>query len=146
MNLKLFFLSFLCTICILFSTVKICDAQSTKADLLIGDWTDSNKETLVHCYKQNGKYYGKTTWIENLADRGKPLPKSQQHWINMVVMKDFEFNVADNEWANGTIYQPRTDKTYTAFVKLKDKNTLQVTGYVWFRFLSESEIFTRVNN
>ena len=123
--------------------LKISYAQVHKADVLIGDWQDSKKQTLIHCYKLNGKYYAKAVWIENLEAIGKPLPKNEQHWINMVVMKDFEYN--ESEWVNGTIYNPKTDKTYAAFIKLVNQNTLQLTGYLWFRFLGESELFTRVN-
>ncbi len=119
-------------------------SQVNKADALLGDWQDSKMQTLIHCYKLNGKYYAKTIWIENLEAIGKPLSKEEEHWINMVVMKDFEFN--KKEWVNGTIYNPKTDKTYTAFIKLLNPNTLLLTGYVWFRFLSSSEQFTRVNN
>lgn len=117
-------------------------SQATNPDLIIGDWMDEKKEVLVRCYKENGKYYGKTIWIENLHDRGKPLPPNEQHWINMVVMKDFVFD--KDEWNNGKIYVPKSDKTYTAFVKAMGNNILKVTGFVWFRFLSESQIFIRV--
>ena len=124
--------------------LKISYAQAHKSDVLIGDWQDSKKQTLIRCYKLNGKYYAKAIWIENLEAIGKPLPKDEQHWINMVVMKDFEF--IENEWTNGTIYNPKTDRTYSAYIKLVNQNTLRLTGYLWFRFLGASELFTRVNN
>ena len=117
-------------------------AQAYKADLVIGDWQGSKRQTLIRCFKLNGKYYAKAVWIENLEAIGEPLPKDEQHWINMVVMKDFEF--IENEWTNGTIYNPKTDKTYCAYIKLINQDTLQLTGYLWFRFLGESELFTRV--
>ena len=123
---------------------KIGFAQVYKADELIGDWQDAKKQTLIRCYKLNGKYYARTIWIENIGAIGKPLPKDEQHWINMVVMKDFEYS--ENEWVNGTIYNPKTDRTYTAFIKLINQNTLRLTGFLWFRFFAESELFTRVNN
>ncbi len=118
-------------------------AQSNKGDAILGDWMDSKKETLVHCYKQNGKYFAKLLWVENLEAIGKPLPPDEQYWINMVVMKDFEYK--NDEWANGTIYQPKTDKTYSAYLKLKDNNSLVVVGYIFFRIFSQSELFTRVS-
>ncbi len=121
-------------------------AQNNKADLLIGDWIDSKKEILVRCYKSNGKYFAKTLWVENLADIGKPLPKEEQHWINMIVMKDFEYDCKNSEWINGTIYQPKTNRTYTAYIKHDKYNTIQVVGYIWFRIFCESIVFTRVIN
>lgn len=126
---------------LLFITSVNCTAQS-KGDQLIGRWMDSKHQMLVNCYKENGKYFAKVLWVENLKEPGKPLPKERQHWINMIAMKDFEYK--DNEWTNGTIYQPKTDKTYSAFITPVDENTIRVTGYVWLRVFSESEIFVRV--
>ena len=120
------------------------NAQVPNGDLLLGDWTDSKKETIVHCYKQDGKYYAKTIWIQYLAHPDKPLPQHMQKWLNVMVMKGFKFE--KNEWTNGVIFQPRTNKTYSAYIRLKDNNTMQVTGYVWLRFFSESETFSRVSD
>ena len=125
---------------------KLSIAQTSKEDKLIGDWMDASKETLVRCYKVGDKYYAKLLWVENKEDIGKPLPKEEQHWINMVVMKDFKYDLDNNEWINGTIYQPKTDNTYTAFLNLKSDNVLQVTGYVLLRMFNEKAIFTRVIN
>ena len=124
--------------------IRTTYAQVPNGDLLLGDWTDSKKETIVHCYKQDGKYYAKTIWIQYLAHPDKPLPKHMQKWLNVMVMKDFKFE--KNEWTNGVIFQPRTNKTYSAYIRLKDNNTMQVTGYVWLRFFSESETFSRVSD
>jgi uncharacterized protein (DUF2147 family) len=117
-------------------------AQTIKPDMIIGDWTDEKKEVLIRSYKENGKYYAKILWVENLKDRGKPLPKHEQHWINMVIMKDFVFD--EDEWNSGKIYVPKSNKTYTAYIKAINYNVLKITGFVWFRFLSESQIFNRV--
>ena len=129
---------------LLFFAYANSNAQSIKAELITGNWMDLKKQTIVHCYKQDGKYYGKLLWAENLEAIGKPLPPDEQHWINMIVMKGFEYG--DSEWANGTIYNPKTDKTYSSFIRLINNDTLEVTGYIFFRFLSESELFIRVNN
>ncbi|MDX2174534.1 MAG: DUF2147 domain-containing protein [Bacteroidota bacterium] len=110
--------------------------------MIIGDWMDEKKEVLIRSYKENGKYYGKILWVENLQNRGKPLPAHEQHWINMIIMKDFVFD--KDEWNSGKIYVPKSDKTYTAYVKAISSNVLKVTGFIWFRFLSESQIFIRV--
>ena len=45
---------------LLLLNLKNGSAQANKADLLIGDWQDSKKQTLIHCYLANGKYYAKT--------------------------------------------------------------------------------------
>lgn len=123
-------------------TSKISFAQVCTADAILGEWTDEKKEVRINCYKENGKYYSKLLWVENLKDKGKPLPKNEQHWINMIVMKDFVYS--NGEWNNGKIYTPKTDKTYSAYIKYINANTIQVTGYLWLRIFSESHIFNRI--
>jgi uncharacterized protein (DUF2147 family) len=59
----------------------------------------------------------------------------------ILLMKDFIFQ--DNEWSKGKIYQLKTCKTYDAFIKLRNDDALEVTGYVFFRFLSETITFKR---
>lgn len=117
-------------------------AQYQPGDVILGNWMDSKKETLVHCFKSNGKYYGRLVWIANVAEPGQPISKADEKHINYLVLKDFEYE--DNEWVNGIIHQPKTKKTYTAYLKLINNDTMELVGYKIFRFLSESQIFTRV--
>ena len=121
---------------------NFCVAQSVAGDALIGDWMDAKKETIVRCFKLNGKYYGRLIWVENLKAKGQPLSSEEQYYMNAIVLRDFEYR--NKEWRNGIINQPKTKKTYTAYLKLKDNNTMEVIGFVFFRFLSESQFFTRV--
>lgn len=132
----------LIAVAFLFLKATVTHAQAQAGDVILGDWMDSKKETVVHCFKENGKYYGRLIWVENLAARGQPLSREEDHFINYLVLKDFEYK--NKEWAHGIIHQPKTKKTYTAYLKLKNNNTMQVVGYRFFRFLSESQIFTRV--
>lgn len=127
---------------LLFITNNIT-AQTISADKLIGNWISPEKDLIVQCYKQNNKYYGKIIWFkeyfDNTPDNPDALPESQ--WKSTVVMKDFVYQ--DNEWSSGKIFQLKTCKTYDAFIKLQSDNAIQVTGYVFFRFLSETITFTR---
>lgn len=122
----------------------IIAAANVGADTIVGVWMDASKETKIRVYKVKDKYYARVLWVENESHPGKPLPPEEQIWINMVVMRDFVWK--GNEWSEGYIYQPKTDKTYTAFVTPINANHLRVTGYVMFRFLSESAEFHRVAN
>lgn len=126
----------------IFIKVATANAQTDPGDVLLGDWMDSKKETVVRCFKQDGKYFGRLIWVENTEARGEPLSPCDKYLINYIVLKNFEYK--NNEWVNGIIYQPKTNKTYTAYLKLIDTNTMNVVGYMFFRFLSESQIFTRV--
>jgi uncharacterized protein (DUF2147 family) len=109
--------------------------------MILGNWIDQNNEVIVNIYKVNNKYFGKTLWIQNRSHPGQPLIKEEQHWIGMVVMKDFVWQ--SNEWTNGIIFQPRENQTYSAFITPINQNSIKVTGFVWFRFLSQSVMFRR---
>ncbi len=119
-------------------------AQPQPADVILGDWMDPKKETVVHCFKSNGKYYGRLVWMQNLSSPGQPVSKQDEKHLNYLVLKDFEFE--NSEWVNGIIHQPKTNKTYTAYLKLINNDSMEVIGYKLFRFLSESQIFTRVTS
>jgi uncharacterized protein (DUF2147 family) len=127
-------------LCFVVFTAK---TQTAIPDKIIGNWISPEKDLIVQCYKHNNKYYGKIIWFkeyfDNTPDNPDALPESQ--WKSTVVMKDFVYQ--DNEWSDGKIFQLKTCKTYDAFIKLKNENTLQVTGFVFFRFLSETISFSR---
>jgi len=112
-------------------------------DQIIGDWVSPKRDLIVRCYKENNIYYGKVVWFykyhDNEPDDPNGVPEVQ--WLNSVVMNKFLF--ADNEWAGGEIYDLKSGKKYDSFIQLNNSNSLKVTGYVFFRFLSESTIFTR---
>lgn len=128
---------------LLFSSVLTVTAQTNISDKIIGNWISPEKDLIVQCYKQNNKYYGKIIWFkeyfDNTPDNPEALPENQ--WKSTLVMKDFVYQ--DNEWCNGKIFQLKTCKTYDAYIKLQSENSLQVTGFIFFRFLSETIIFSR---
>ena len=122
-------------------------AQKCNADKIIGMWISTDKDLIVKCYKHQDKYYGKIAWYKknqpnntsaiNNDYNGMP----EEKWMNSFVMKDFIFD--EDEWNEGQIYDIRSGKKYTAFVKLNNENELRVTGYVCFRFLCQTLFFTR---
>ena len=111
------------------------------ADMIIGNWMDDKNEVLVNIYKVNNKYFGKAIWIQNISNPGQPLIKEEQHWIGMILMKDFIWQT--NEWSHGTIFHPRENQTYSAYITPINQNNIKVTGFVWFRFLSQAVVFHR---
>lgn len=92
---------------------------------------------------ENGKYYGNIKWLKNpLEDDGtikvddkNPNEKLQKRKIlNLQLLKAFEFNSEKHEWENGTIYDPKTGKTYSCYMWFEDKdnNKLHVKGFIGF--------------
>ncbi|MFM2225633.1 MAG: hypothetical protein RJA07_1835 [Bacteroidota bacterium] len=125
--------------------INILFAQPLSADLILGRWINTNKDLIVECFKQGDKYFAKIVWFHvypNDPNDMVEIPEST--WLNTVVMKDFVFDT--NEWNSGTIKNLRNGKTYTAYIQMGCDNSLIVTGYVGFRFLSSTIIFTKYTN
>lgn len=118
-------------------------SQTYKADQIIGYWMSPKKDLIVQCYKFNNLYYGKVVWFykyysnEPFNQNGMP----EEKWVNTIVMNKFSF--LDNEWTGGEIYDLKSGKTYSAYISMYNSNSIKVTGYILFRFLSQSVIFTR---
>lgn len=125
-------------------------AASTPDDI-IGIWKDGKGKGHVQIYKQNGKYYGRIVWLQKPKDEtGKPkLDKNNPNTslrnkplLGLTMLKNFAYD--DGEWSGGHIYNPSDGKEYKAYMKLKDKNTLSVRGYVGISLLGKTDTWTRV--
>ncbi|MCE1189329.1 MAG: DUF2147 domain-containing protein [Ignavibacteria bacterium] len=139
-------------IAILILQHSITFAQS-KADDVIGNWQTSSKEPAkVQIFKSEEKYYGKIFGIKTpLNDKGNPKAdinnpdknKRSNPIVGLLILKDFKFD-GKNEWTEGTVYDPESGKTYSAYFYLSDINTLKVRGYVGFAALGRTETWTRI--
>lgn len=147
MKLKFTFLFF----CFL-SAALLLFAQNKATDV-IGVWlTPGDNAARIEIYKVGEKFYGKIVWVQNPNINGKPKldsnnPNSSKQNVprlGLEIMKGFTFNGSD-EWKNGDIYDPETGKTYSAYMYLKDRNTLKLRGYIGFSFLGRTETWARAN-
>ncbi len=115
-----------------------------------GKWKTIDDETgeeksIVEIYQKNGKVYGKIVEILNPdkkdalcdlcegADHNKPIN-------GMVIIKDLEKD--DDEYEDGTIFDPSTGKLYRAkiWVDGDNNNLLNVRGYIAFFFKTQQWI------
>ena len=141
---KLFFLS------ILMLAANLLFAADNPDDI-IGIWKDGKGKGHVQIFKQNGKYYGKVVWLNNPKDvNGKPKVDRKnpdealrdKPLIGLTMLKDFKYE--DGEWTGGQIYNPSDGKEYKAYMKLKDRNTLDVRGYVGISLFGKTDTWIRV--
>ncbi|HVI45163.1 MAG TPA: DUF2147 domain-containing protein [Chitinophaga sp.] len=115
---------------------------------ILGKWYSQDKKGITEIYAEKGKYYGKVVWLKEPNDKnGHPLTDSEnpdkskrsEPLINLVILKDF--NYRDNQWKEGTVYDPTEGKRYKCMMWLKDNNTLMLRGY-WGIF-HQTETWTR---
>ncbi|MFC6999388.1 DUF2147 domain-containing protein [Rufibacter roseus] len=119
----------------------------------IGIWTNEEKEARFEIYQCGDKLCGKIIWLKEPNRNGKPKldqlnpdPKLQTRTImNMVFLKGFEPE-GDGKWDDGTIYDPKSGKTYSSYMKLLGNgDKLEVKGYIGISLIGRSQIWTRVN-
>jgi len=119
------------------------NAQS-KADKILGYYLTFDDETgaeksQVQIYKDaSGKYYGKIVWLKDPMKNGKskvddknPEAKLQNRAIiGLEMLKGFKFNEKDNEWNDGTIYNPSSGKTYSCYINFESATKVKIRGYI----------------
>lgn len=113
-------------------------------DKLVGfydtyDEDTKEKNSQIKIFKAtNSKYYGKLVWIKDSLENGKPKldknnpdkSKRNQKTLGLQLLRGFKYEIKDNEWYGGTIYDPKTGKTYKCVLRFEDDNTLKVKGYI----------------
>ena len=126
-----FFLTF-----ILLSTAFL----NAQADKVVGFWLTEKGTSQVEIYKgTDGLYYGKVSWLEEPNEDGKPKVDSdnpdpalqKRPILGLPLLQGFEYDKKENEWVNGSIYDPDNGKTYDCFMWFEDdEKVLQIKGFV----------------
>lgn len=143
---KIVLLLFLLTCCISFTRA----AQDPVIPL--GTWMNEEKEARFEIFQCGTKLCGKITWLKEPNRNGKPKKDDQnpdaklrsRPILGMVFMKDFEQD-GDQKWDDGTIYDPKSGKTYSCYMKVINKNKMEVKGYIGISLIGRTQVWTRVN-
>ena len=140
---------------LLFFLLPVSAFSQIQADDVRGFWYTEEKDAKIKIFRAtNGKYYGKITWMETPNEEdGTPKldvenPKSElqkKPIMGLMLLKGFSFNSTENEWENGTIYDPNNGNTYKCMMWFdgNDKDVLRVKGYVGFSLIGREVAWTR---
>ncbi len=128
-------------------------AQKFTSDDIIGIWEPSHGKGRVKIDKIGEKYFGKVVWIKEPIDPEtgqKKLDKMNpdeslrtRKRLGLRVLQDFSSN-GEGYWDGGTIYDPETGTTYSCKITMKDKNTLDIRGYVGVSMFGRTDTWKRV--
>lgn len=136
---------------ILFLAFCTLTAFSQNKDAVVGKWFSATGDGQVEIYKRANKYFGKLAWLKEPNDeRGKPKidiknPNANMHTkplLGLEILKDFVFE--DGKWTDGTIYDPKTGKTYSCNLSIKENGQLNIRGYIGISLIGRSESWKRV--
>lgn len=137
-------------------SMKTASVFDTEADKIQGTWLNEEGTAQVQIFRAvngsyAGKYYGKIVWLKVTEENGKPRTdinnpdKSKQSTplMGLLLLKDFSYDSDDEEWSGGTIYDPKSGKTYSSYMAL-DGNKLNVRGYIGISIIGRTTVWTRV--
>ncbi len=128
-------------------------AIAQEADKIIGVWWNEEKSSKIEIEKKDGKYAGTIVYIipENY-ENGEP-PKDienpdeslrSQSVLGLQILEGFEYDAEDEEWQDGTIYDPKSGNTYDCYAWLENDDLLKLKGYVaGIRWLGRSSEWYR---
>ena len=153
---------------IIFLALTLCwtppSQAAVKADDLLGQWYTEDDDPKVVVTKENGKYTGKIIWLKEPVygkdekDTGKPKRDKEnpnkklrkRPILGLIVLKGFKFDSKDQEWNDGTIYDPEKGKTYKCVIKFENDSKvhkgkkLYVRGYIGIPTLGRTTYWTYV--
>lgn len=149
----IFLLSTLLVISVSFKSSHVLIAE----DDVVGTWLTVDKDAHIRIFKAvNGKYAGKVEWMKEPNDANgnpkkdinNPNPKLRdRERLNMVIMMNLAYDAKEKKWEGGTIYDPKTGKTYDSYIYFENNNTntLYLRGYMMgMSWIGRTSQWTRI--
>jgi len=113
-------------------------------------WYNEEKTAKIQVFKaKDNKFYGKIVWLKEPLKDGKPkvdennpeAAKRGHPILGLMILKGFEKD-GDNEYEDGTIYDPKNGKTYSCIIRQKG-NKLNVRGYIGVSLIGRTTTWTK---
>ncbi len=126
-----------------------------EADKIVGVWWNDEKTTKIEVEKQGDKYIGTIVYmIPEKYENGQP-PKDDENpdpalrersIVGLQILNGFEYDKSNKEWKDGTIYDPKSGKTYDCYGWLESNDLLKLKGFVaGIRMLGRSSEWYRTS-
>ncbi len=143
-------------IVLLFVLLFISSVTLAQSDRINGYWMTEDDQSQVEIYTDNtGTVHGKIIWLDEpyeedgtpkLDDENPERALRSQPILGLDVIEGFTYDASNQEWIGGTIYDPESGRTYNAYMRLEDRNTLRLRGYVMgMRFLGRTTYWNRAS-
>lgn len=120
------------------------NSPNSNADKIVGTYWSPDKDGKISIYKKNNKYYGKS--VESKTPQLKDINNPNPALRNRIVLGQeifFDFVYEDEEYINGSIYNPLDGKTYSAKMWLEGTD-LKLRGYVGISLFGITKTMERV--
>lgn len=123
-----------------------------EGDAVLGLWQTEHGNGRIKIYKAGDSYHGKLVWINKKVDTdGKPrvdinnpTPSLRTQPIEgLEVLKDFNYK-SGGTWDGGTVYDPRTGKTYSCKLFMDSSDELEVRAFMGISLIGKTQVWSRV--
>lgn len=131
------------------SLLFICLSMSSQT--IFGKWNSFDEETneiesVIEVYEKDGKAYAKIIKITDPERQTATCFKCKgklkdQPILGMDILTGLKKK--KNEWSGGKILDPKNGKEYKCYIKLVDKNTLKLRGYIGISLLGRTAVWKR---
>jgi uncharacterized protein (DUF2147 family) len=123
--------------------------QAQSEGAILGTWFNAEKSAKIEILKSGSKYIGKISWIElkgrdpkTILDSKNSNPSLQKRPImGLTILENLSYK--NGTWEGGKIYDPESGKTYSCELKLKNKEILEVKGYLGFSWVGKTVEWTK---
>lgn len=109
------------------------------ANRIIGIWWNEERTSKIEVKKLDGKYIGTIVFmIPEKYENGAP-PKDDENpdeslrnrsIVGLQILSGFEYDAKKKEWQEGSIYDPKSGKTYDCYGWLESDDLLNLKGFV----------------
>ncbi len=123
---------------------------TTDQNGIVGFWNTDDDEALVQVFQNEGLYFGKVITLARPLD-SKGNPKKDRHnkepglrdrtLVGIHTLYDLKFDQSEQSW-KGKVYIPSVGFSANVIITLKDKNTMNVRGYLGK--LTKTQVWKRV--
>lgn len=110
-----------------------------EADKIVGVWWNEEKTSKIEVEKKDGKYIGTIVYMipEKYENGAPPLDDENpdeslrsRSIVGIQILSNFDYNAKDKEWKNGSIYDPKSGKTYDCYAWMENDDLLKLKGFV----------------
>ncbi|MCF2491365.1 DUF2147 domain-containing protein [Dyadobacter sp. CY347] len=125
--------------------------QTGPGDKILGEWVNEEKDTRIEIYKEGTTYSGKLIWGLKLMEADGQTQRKDVNNTNEKLRSRSVQNIdllhsfifSEGIWADGKMYDPKSGKTYSCLMKLREEK-LEIRGYVGIPLLGRSTYWERV--
>jgi uncharacterized protein (DUF2147 family) len=139
-------------ILIVIGLASVLPASSTESDI-VGLWLTGDGDGWIEIRQDGKEYIGvirgspddTSTDPERVDDKNPDPALRHRKLLGLTIMRGFRHD-GDGRWSGGRIYDPNSGNTYKSNLRLLDRNTLKVRGFIGLSVFGRSDTWTRVGH